>query len=49
MRQGGATLKEAAERLGISISKVFARLKALGLMLADRAGLPIAGTTPSVA
>jgi DNA-directed RNA polymerase specialized sigma24 family protein len=49
MRQGGATLKEAAEKLGLSISTVFARLKALGLQLADRAGLPVAGTAPTMA
>ncbi len=48
MRQAGATLKEAAEHLDVSISTVFSRLKSLGLVLAERAGLPVAGTTPSV-
>ncbi len=49
MRMAGSTLKESAEKLGLSISTVFARLKALGLALADRSGLPIAGTSPSAA
>jgi DNA-directed RNA polymerase specialized sigma24 family protein len=49
MRQAGATLADIAEHLDLSISKVFSRLKTLGLILADRAGLPVAGTTPSVA
>ena len=41
--------KEAAKKLGLSISTVFARLKALGLQLADRAGLPVVGTAPTMA
>jgi hypothetical protein len=49
MRQAGSTLADIAEHLDVSISKVFSRLKVLGLMLVDRAGLPLAGTTPSVA
>jgi hypothetical protein len=49
MRQAGATLADIAEHLDVSISKVFSRMKVLGLMLADRAGLPVAGTSPSVA
>jgi hypothetical protein len=49
MRQAGSTLGDIAKHLGVSISNVFSRLKALGLLLADRAGLPLAGTTPSVA
>ena len=49
MRMAGATLKETAEKVGLSISTVFARLKALGLQLADRAGLAVAGTTPTMA
>jgi len=49
MRQAGSTLAAIAEHLDVSISKVFSRMKVLGLMLADRAGLPVAGTTPSVA
>ncbi len=48
MRQAGATLADIAEHLGVSISKVFSRMKALGLQLADRAGLPVAGTAPSM-
>ncbi len=49
MRQASSTLADIAEHLDVSISKVFSRMKVLGLMLADRAGLPVAGTTPSVA
>ena len=49
MRQSGSTLKETAEQVGLSISTAFARLKALGLQLADRAGLAVAGTTPTMA
>ena len=49
MRQAGSTLADIAEHLDVSISKVFSRMKVLGLMLADRAGLPVAGTMPSVA
>ena len=49
MRQAGSTLADIAEHLDVSISKVFSRMKTLGLQLADRAGLPVAGTTPSVA
>ena len=49
MRQAGATLADIAESLDVSISKVFSQMKVLGLMLADRAGLPVAGTTPSAA
>ena len=49
MRQAGSTLKATAEKLGLSISTVFARLKALGLQLADRAGLGVAGTAPTMA
>ena len=49
MRQAGSTLGDIAEHLDVSTSKVFSRMKLLGLMLADRAGLPVAGTTPSVA
>jgi len=49
MRQSGSTLKETAEQVGLSTSTVFARLKALGLQLADRAGLAVAGTTPTMA
>ncbi len=48
MRQAGSTLKDIAEHLGLSISTVFSRLKLLGLVLADRAGLPVAGTAPLV-
>ena len=47
LRQEGATLKGAAVHFDASISTVFARLKSLGLALADRAGLPVAGTSPS--
>jgi len=47
MRQAGSTLREIAEALDVSISKVFSRLKLLGLLLADRAGLPVAGTAPT--
>lgn len=47
MRQAGATLADIAEHLDVSISKVFSRMKTLGLLLADRACLPVAGTTPS--
>ena len=49
MRQAGLTLADIAEHLDVSISKVFSRMKTLGLLLADRAGLPVAGTSPSVA
>jgi DNA-directed RNA polymerase specialized sigma24 family protein len=49
MRQAGATLAAIAEHPDVSISKVFSRLKTLGLLLADRAGLPVAGTTPTAA
>ena len=49
MRQAGSTLADIAEHLDVSVSKVFSRLKMLGLQLADRAGLPVAGTTPSAA
>jgi DNA-directed RNA polymerase specialized sigma24 family protein len=49
MRQAGATLAAIAEHLDVSISKVFSRMKTLGLLLADRSGLPVAGTTPSAA
>ena len=49
MRQAGSTLKDIAEHVGVSVSATFSRLKNLGLLLADRAGLPVAGTTPSVA
>jgi hypothetical protein len=49
MRQAGSTLTDIAEHLDVSISKVFSRMRSLGLILADRAGLPVAGTTPSVA
>jgi hypothetical protein len=49
MRQMGATLADIAEHLDVSISKVFSRTKTLGLLLADRTGLPVAGTSPSVA
>jgi len=47
MRQAGATLADIAGLLGVSISKVFSSLKALGLRLADRAGLPVGETSPS--
>ncbi len=49
MRQAGSTLADIAEHLGVSISKVFSRMKSLGLQLADRAGLPVAGTAPTTA
>jgi DNA-directed RNA polymerase specialized sigma24 family protein len=49
MRQAGATLADIAEYLDVSISKVFSRMKALRLQLADRAGLPVVGTTPTMA
>ena len=49
MRQAGSTLGDIAEHLDVSISKVFSRMKTLGLLLADRAGLPVAGTTPTAA
>lgn len=49
MRQAGLTLADIAEHLDVSISKVFSRMKTLGLLLADRTGLPVAGTSPSVA
>jgi len=42
-------LRDVAEHIDVSISKVFSRSKTLGLALADPAGLPVAGTTPSVA
>lgn len=47
MRMEGSTLGDIAERLDVSVSKVFSRLELLGLQLADRAGLPVAGTTPA--
>ena len=49
MRQSGSTLNDIAEYLDVSISGVFSRMKTLGLLLADRAGLPVAGTTPTAA
>ena len=49
LRQAGSTLKESAEKLGLSISTVWARLKRLGLALSDRSGIAIAGTNPSPA
>jgi hypothetical protein len=49
MRLAGLTLADIAEQFDVSVSKVFSCLKVLGLLLADRAGLPAAGTSPSVA
>jgi DNA-directed RNA polymerase specialized sigma24 family protein len=49
MRQSGATLTEVAANVGVSVSTAWGRLKALGLQLADRAGLPVPGTTPMFA
>ena len=49
LRQAGSTLKESAEKLGVSISTVWARLKKLGLALSDRSGIAIACTSPSAA
>jgi hypothetical protein len=40
---GGVRSGTRRDRLDESISRVFSRMKALGLMLADRAGLPVAG------
>jgi hypothetical protein len=45
----GSTLADIAEHLGFSISTIFSRLQSLCLVLADRAGLLVAGTTPSAA
>ena len=42
MRFAGHTLAEIAEAFGVSISRVFARLKLLGLALAERAEIEIA-------
>jgi hypothetical protein len=48
-RLTGSTLADIAEHLDVSISKVFSRMKVLGLVPADRAGLPVAGTAPKAA
>jgi hypothetical protein len=42
MRFAGHTLQEIAEAFGVSISRVFARLKLLGMALAERAEIEIA-------
>jgi DNA-directed RNA polymerase specialized sigma24 family protein len=42
MRFAGHTLAEIAEAFGVSISRVFARLKLLGLALAERAEIEVA-------
>ena len=49
MRMAGSTLKESAEKLDLSISTVWARLKKLGLALSDRSGIAVASTNPSAA
>ena len=49
LRACGYTLKEIGTRLGLTVSTVFARLRALGFALSDRAGLPLPATKPSLA
>ena len=49
MRQAGSTLADIAVHVDVSISKAFSRLMALGSQFADRAGLPVSGTTPTAA
>jgi hypothetical protein len=49
MQKAGSTLRDIALHLDPSISRVFSRLKAPGPVLADRAGLAVAGARPSVA
>jgi hypothetical protein len=46
LRAAGYTLEETADRLGVSLSVVFARCRRLGEELAERAGIPIEPRAP---